>query len=99
MTLQRNMAIIIKTTGETIEVKPKNGTDFQFDELKDIVGGYIEIIYLYNDKDEIMVMNEEGKFGCKFNSKATLLAKKYKAIHESDYVCGDVLVCKNNQVK
>ena len=94
------MAQIIKTDCNVIYVQPKNGTDFQLDELREIVGGYIEIIRLYNDEDEIMVINEEGKLiGCELNSKATQLAKKHKAIHESDYVCGDVLVCKNNQVK
>ena len=94
------MAQIIKTDGNVIEVQPKNGTDFQLDELREIVGGYIEIIRIYNDEDEIMVMNEEGKLiGCELNINATHLAKNYKAIHESDYVCGDVLVCKRNQVK
>lgn len=93
------MARVIKTDGTIIMVSPENGTDFQLDELQEIVGGYIEIRRLCNDEDEIMVMNEEGKFGYELNSKATQLAKKHKAIHESDYVCGDVLVCKNNQVK
>lgn len=93
------MARIIKTDGTILMACPKNGIDFQLNELQEIVGGYIEIICLCNDEDEIIVMNEEGKFGYELNSKATQLAKKHKAIHESDYVYGDVLVCKNNQVK
>ena len=50
------MATIYKTSGEVIETKPKNGTDFSLSELQAIVGGCIEIIDLFNGK--IMVVNE-----------------------------------------
>ncbi len=39
------MAYIIKHTGEITKVQPKNGTDFQLDELQAVVGGCIEVIY------------------------------------------------------
>lgn len=45
--------IIYKTNGEVIETSPKNGTNYTLEELKEIVGGYIEIIHL--TKNKIMV--------------------------------------------
>lgn len=38
------MAKIYKTTGEVIEVEPKNGKDFKLKELQEIVHGYIELV-------------------------------------------------------
>ena len=38
--------IIYKANGEVIETSPKNGTNYSLEELKEIVGGYIEIIHL-----------------------------------------------------
>ena len=52
------MGLIVKTTGEKHKVSPKNGKDYKLKELQDIVDGYIEIVYLQNNK--IMVVNEEG---------------------------------------
>ena len=92
------MAKIIKTTGETIYVQPKNGTDFQLAELQAIVEGYIEIVRL-DDQGTEMVVNEEGKFTCAYNSVATAVAHLCRAIPINDYVCGNVLVCNNNQIK
>lgn len=40
--------IIYKTNGEVIETSPKNGTNYTLEELKQIVGGYIEIILLHS---------------------------------------------------
>lgn len=91
------MAQIIRTTGEIHEVQPKNGTDFQLDEMQTIVGGYIQIVCIGDD--EVMVMNEEGKYTCELNGAATTLAKMHKAIYHDDYICGDVLVCDTNQIK
>ena len=45
------MARVIKADGTIVMVSPENGTDFQLDELQEIVGGYIEIRRLYNDED------------------------------------------------
>ena len=90
------MAKIIKTTDEVIEVEPKNGTDFRLEELKEIVGGYIQIVYLSND--EIMVMDEEGKL--KHKDLNLIASKRFrKDVNRYDSVVGDVLVCKNNQIK
>lgn len=88
------MGLIIKATGEKLEVSPKNGKDYKLKELQSIVGGYIEVVQLNND--DIMVVNEEGLInGMAFNFYATYLAKKANPCH---YIVGDVLVCKSKEV-
>ena len=92
------MARIIKTNGEIIPVEPKNGTDFQLDELQQIVGGYVQLFPLANEAGEVMVMNEDGKIeGLPTNPKATELAAK--RLFQGDYIVGDVLVCTNKQIR
>ncbi len=89
------MATILKTNGERKEVSPKNGSDFQLDELQSIVGGYIEILNLSNNR--LMLVNEEGKiYGLPYNHEATELVVK-EGYH--DVIVGDVLVCENSQVR
>ena len=80
-----------------MEVTPQNGTDFQLEELQKIVGGYIEVLRLTDN--EIMVANEEGKFCCAYNHKATQIGKEYEAIHKSDFLCGDILICNDDEVR
>lgn len=96
------MAQIIKTTGEVIEVAPKNGHDFSLEEMQEIVNHngnhYIEVIYLPNDK--LMIINEEGKcnhVNAPFNQKATDIF--VEAFGPYDFVCGNVLICDTNQVE
>ena len=91
------MAKIIKTDGTIVEVTPQNGTDFQLEELQKIVGGYIEVLRLTDN--EVMVANEGGKFYCIYNHKATQIAKGHKAIYKNDYICGDVLICNDGEVR
>ena len=89
------MAKIYKTDGKIIEVEPKNGVDFSWEELRDIVGGFIEIVFLPN---KLVVLNEHGKIkGLSFNEKATILAKS--SINAGDYIAGNVLVCNRDQIK
>jgi len=96
------MAQIIKTTGEVIEVAPKNGHDFSLEEMQEIVNHngnhYIEVVYLPNGK--LMIINEEGKcehVNAPFNQKATDIF--VEAFGPYDFVCGNVLICDNNQVE
>lgn len=85
------MATILKSNGKRIETSPKNGTDFSYEELKKIVGGYIEIVPLTGGK--IMVVNEEGKlYHLPVNMQATHL-------HGYEIIVGDVLICDKEQVK
>lgn len=95
------MAHIYYANGEIKEVTPKNGTEFQLDEMKEIVGGYIWVIGLKEDTEQrIIVMNAEGKLkGLQMNEKATELAQGFDAISQIDYIVGDVLVCNDSMVK
>lgn len=55
------MDTIFRANGKVEEAKPKNGTGYQLDELKEIIGGgWIQIIPL--GPKQVMVMDEEGKF-------------------------------------
>lgn len=86
-------AKLIKADGKITEVVPKNGTDFQLDELNEFVGGYIEIIRPPTKPDCLMVINEEGKLkGLPFNAKAT-------ALWLHDMIVGNALLCHKSQLK
>lgn len=90
--------MIVKANGEKIPTTPKNGTDFKIDELQAIVGGYIEITHCDNP-EWIIVMNEEGKLQDDHvvNRFATSLV--WDKFRGYDYIAGDVLVCKTEQVR
>lgn len=67
------MATIYYTDGATKEVLPANGTDFSLNEVRDIVGGYVEVVHLPDGR--IILINEEGKLeGLSRNEQATQLA-------------------------
>lgn len=90
------MGKIYKTDGTITTVEPKNCTDYSLEELQAIVGGYIEVLPL--NEDEIMVLNEEGKIlGLDLNDNATELISE--AGMWDDFIVGDVLVCKNDEVR
>ena len=90
------MAQIIKSNGQVIETAPKNGTDFQLEELKSIVGGYIEIVNLRDGR--LICLNEEGKlYNLPYNYKATDILRA--AFRTNDFIVGDVLVCKEDEIQ
>lgn len=90
------MGMLIYTSGETKEVKPKNGKDYKLKELQSFVDGYIEIAHIGNG--EIMVLNEEGAInGMELNKKATEIYRE--RCNPEGYIFGDVLICKNKEVK
>lgn len=90
------MGKIYKTDDTITTVEPKNGTDYSLEELQEIVGGHIEILSL-ND-EEIMVLNEEGKIlGLDLNDNATAIISE--AGYWDDFIVGDVLVCKSDEVR
>lgn len=91
------MATLIKSNGEKIEVAPENSKRFELEEAQKLVGGYIQIIHLGND--EVMILDEEGKLkGYPANHEASFIALSRKAIHWTDYIVGDVVICKNNEI-
>lgn len=93
-------ANLVKADGTSTFVVPKNGTDFSLEELKEFVGGWIEIVWL-NKTDEIMIINEEGKLmDLPLNHYGSFrLWNEKPHTKESDYIVGDVLICHRSQVK
>lgn len=90
------MAVIYKANGERETVFPDNGKDFKLEQLQKIVGGYIDMLGVGGD--EIMVFNDEGKLmGLPFNREATEIYQK--AFQTDDFIVGDVLVCKDNEIE
>ncbi len=89
-------AEIIETDGLRVPAVPKNGTDFQLEELQKIVGGSIEITHIPACCGErIMVLNEEGKIlGLPLNAVATRMLG-----NRDDVIVGPVLVCPSEMVK
>lgn len=90
------MAKVLKMDGGEWLVSPKNGTDFQPDELQGIVGGYIEAAAIGNGL--IMVMNEEGKLkGLPLNARAS--QEYFMAYGVYEPIVGNVLICKSEEVR
>ena len=88
---------IINANGAKTEVTPKSGNSFTIEELQEHVGGYIEIIRLTNKY--LMVVNEEGKLlNLPFNSEATDIARRHKAIYPNDMIVGNALVAQESMI-
>lgn len=80
-------AILLKTNGTEVKVKPK-GRYFSLKELQGFVGGYIEIHKLQDGRE--MILNEEGiLLNLPINESATVLAYH---LATSKGIRGDVLV-------
>ena len=91
------MARLIKAIGGEIEISPKNGKRFGLKEAQELVRGYIQIIPL--DGENVMVMDEEGKFKHNIaNANATRIAEQHNALFPGDYIVGDVMICKNDEI-
>lgn len=96
------MATFYKIGEEPKEVSPKNGKFFSYDELKEFVGGYIEIVPLPSGKS--IIVNEEGKcIGLKVNEKASeYWLKEYpldKYPNNNDgIIAGDALVATDEEL-
>lgn len=92
------MAQIIKSNGKEVECKPTEGDVFQLRELQLVVGGYIEIVNLSDDR--YMVVNEWG-FDKPINRKATKIADNEGILQNfaNNEVRGDVLICSTSQIE
>lgn len=90
------MAKIYKANGEVLDIEPKNGTDFQLEELQAIVGGIIDC-KITNDGKDLIVFNDEGKLeNLPYNRKATKIYQD--RVYAGDFLVGDVLICKNSEM-
>lgn len=87
-----NMGKIYKANGEVLDIEPKNGTDFQLEELQAIVGGLIDC-QMTNDGNDLIIFNDEGKLmELPYNENATEIYQE--RVYEGDFLVGDVLICK-----
>lgn len=93
----------IKASGEVETVMPKNGTDFQLDELQDMVRGTgekgesdtITIVYLTGNR--VMVANDDGLIiGLQKNERATA---EYMLSGGMSIIVGNVLIAPKEMVK
>lgn len=85
-----------KTNGEKITVESKNGTDFNYEELRSFVDGPIEVVYLKNN--EILIVNEEGKLnGLELNTNATNVYIQSYGL--KDYIVGNAFLTKIKNIK
>lgn len=85
------MAILIKSSGVSTEVKP-DGKKFTLEQLRGFVGGYIEVVPVGNG--ECVVCDEEGKLkGKPLNMAATAMFRRL-----FDPFVGDVLICKRKEL-
>lgn len=90
------MAQILKTNGSWENVQPANGTDFTLEEVRAVVGGYVELVRLWDGR--LMLINEEGKlYGLPLNAEATRLFLVERDSY--DVIVGDALVCDNDQFR
>lgn len=90
--------IIIKTNGEVTQTEPFDGKWYSSDELRNIVGGFIEIEFQELTDNIIMVRNLQGKRDeLPYNKVATAM---YKSAYPdfNDKVVGDVLVCDKDRI-
>lgn len=75
------------------EIWPEDGNLFSLTQLQQVVGGYIELIYLPHGK--IIVIDEEGKLKRKpLNAWATAFAKL-----PVDLVVGDAVLIDSDQIE
>lgn len=87
-------AYVIKTDGTIVEVKPKNGRDFQLKEMYELIGcDCIELVY--PNPTQVMVVDEEG-----WLRDNPIVNKKASAIYGvPEAIVGNVLVCKKRMIK
>lgn len=89
-------AKIIYTDKEAEDYTPKNGKTFEFDELKGIVDGYIEIVRLNDGR--MIIVDEDGKSKDKeVNIPATNILRRDH--FTTDYIVGTAIVCDADMVE
>lgn len=80
---------VIRADGTREELEDREPT---LEELQEVVGGYIEIVRSYQDLDEVLVVNEEGRLkGLPINELASLVAKRM--------IVGDVVVLPESYIQ
>lgn len=84
-------ARIIKPNGEVLLTSPANGKSFSFQELREIVGGWVDVVNVSDD--EYVFFNEEGeKLNLPENHSATAECKSKGSMFRGRFY-GNVLIC------
>lgn len=87
------MLIVIKTNNEIVELVPK-GSKVLLEELQAAVGGFIEMINVYN---KVMIVNEEGKLeGLPINKKATEFFQM--CYRTNDVIVGNAILADRDEL-
>ncbi len=97
MNIFPDKAYLIKENGEICQITPSNGSDFVLEEAQGYVGGFIEVVRL--NEQQIMIVDEEGKFSKVLNVFASAIADSYKAIRCNDYIAGDAVICPSTMLR
>lgn len=72
----------------TREIKPRNGKKFRLEEAQKLVGGWVEMVHLYNGK--ILLVNEEGRIkNLPYNEPVSLYAGMR--------IVGNAILCEYHQ--
>lgn len=91
MELMSDKAYLLTVEGNVTEIHPENEKTFALEEVQRLVDGYIEVVRLTSD--QIMIVNEEGKFCKKYNPIASGIADLHHALRNEDYISGDAVIC------
>jgi hypothetical protein len=88
------MAIIIKITGEVVNVEPANGSIFTLKELQKAVNGYIQIVEIITGEHsgKFMIVDEEGLI--KPNQINTVASKI-----AGQMIVGQVIIIDKDQIE
>ena len=93
-------ALLVKISGEKSIVYPKKKSGFEYEELRDFIGGIIQIVPLGKGRE--LVCHDEGKLiGLSKNIAATEIWKNAYPISEypdnnDELVVGDILITGRN---
>lgn len=95
------MAILIGTDGVMKEISPGNGTDFSLKELYELLKcDLIEVVRLQGGF--IMILDELGKFRSDvmmINPIATAMAMTNSALQAGDFIVGNAILCKKDELR
>jgi len=88
------MAKIYYAKGGSVEIKPKNGKKFGFDEMKGLLGmDKSDLIQYVTFGDRVIVCDEEAKIKQQpINVDASVIAVINHAIFPHDCIAGDVII-------
>jgi hypothetical protein len=90
------MATLIGVDGTEREVTPAAGSSFTLLEMRDMIGGWIEVVGLCDEEDagRFLVVDEDGKMkGLPINLKASLLYA-----NPFDHIVGPALLVERREL-